>query len=74
MAMSDSTCELHGDQAVSLANEREDMWGSSQKPKLFCLYHLVAFKCSTMDHQTVPVQWFPPSHFRFVPLNSYLPL
>ena len=50
MALSDSSCELHGDQAVSLADEREDMWGSSQKPKLFCLYHLVAFRCSTMDH------------------------
>ncbi|KAK4571841.1 hypothetical protein RGQ29_030304 [Quercus rubra] len=50
MALSDSSCELHGDQAVSLADEREDMWGSSQKPKPFCLYHPVAFKCSTMDH------------------------
>nr|POE61638.1 putative galacturonosyltransferase 4 [Quercus suber] len=50
MALSYSSCELHGDQAVSLADEREDMWGSSQKPKPFCLYHLVAFKCSTMDH------------------------
>nr|POE73138.1 chaperone protein dnaj 1, mitochondrial [Quercus suber] len=50
MALSDSSCELHGDQAVSLADEREDMWGSFQKPKPFCLYHPVAFKCSTMDH------------------------
>ncbi|KAK9989757.1 hypothetical protein SO802_029996 [Lithocarpus litseifolius] len=50
MALSDSSCELHVDQAVSLADEREDMWGSSQKPKPFCLYHPVAFKCSTMDH------------------------
>nr|POF00279.1 hypothetical protein CFP56_29823 [Quercus suber] len=50
MALSDSSCELHGDQALSLADEREDMWGSFQKPKPFCLYHPVAFKCSTMDH------------------------
>ena len=50
MALSDSSCELHGDQAVSLADEREDMWDSSQKPKPFCLYETSAFKCSTMDH------------------------
>ena len=50
MALSDSSCELHGDQVVSLADEREDMWGNSQKPKPFCIYHPVAFKCSTMDH------------------------
>ena len=50
MALSDSSCELHGDQVVSLVDEREDMWGNSQKPKPFCIYHPVAFKCSTMDH------------------------
>ncbi|KAF3952860.1 hypothetical protein CMV_021634 [Castanea mollissima] len=50
MALSDSSCKLHGDQADSLADEREDMWGSSQKPKPYCIYHPVACKCSTMDH------------------------
>jgi hypothetical protein len=49
MAVSDSGCELHDDPDVSLADDREDMWGASQKPKPFCLYHPVALKCSTMD-------------------------
>ena len=50
MAVSDSSCELHDDHAVSLADDREDILGGSQKPKAFCLYHPLALKCSTMDH------------------------
>lgn len=50
-AVSDSGCELHDECAVSLADDREEMWGSSETPKSFYLYSPGAFKCSTMDHR-----------------------
>ncbi|KAF5460106.1 hypothetical protein F2P56_020000, partial [Juglans regia] len=50
LAVPDSGCELRDDGAVSLANDREETWGSSEKPKPFCLYTPVAFKYSTMDY------------------------
>ena len=35
MALSDSSCELHGDQAVFLADERDDMWAVLKNQNLF---------------------------------------
>ncbi|KAG6672766.1 hypothetical protein I3842_16G075900 [Carya illinoinensis] len=50
LAVLDSICELRDDGAVSLADDREKIWGSSEKLKPFCLYTPVAFKYSTMDY------------------------
>ncbi|KAG2676295.1 hypothetical protein I3760_12G046400 [Carya illinoinensis] len=50
LAVPDSGCELRDDGAVSLADDREETWGSSENQKPFCLYTPVAFKYSTMDY------------------------
>ncbi|KAF5462782.1 hypothetical protein F2P56_018763 [Juglans regia] len=50
LAVPDSGCELRDDGTVSLADDREETRGSSEKPKPFCLYTPVAFKYSTMDN------------------------
>lgn len=50
MAASDPATELDEDRAVSLANDREEAWVDSQKPKPFLLHHPVAFNCTSMDH------------------------
>ncbi|KAG6683942.1 hypothetical protein I3842_12G038600 [Carya illinoinensis] len=50
LAVPDSGCELRDDGAVSLADDREETWGSSEKQKPFCFYTPVAFKYSTMDY------------------------
>ncbi|EEF32019.1 uncharacterized protein LOC8263218 [Ricinus communis] len=51
MAMPDSTVELHDDDAVSLADDRDDIWVDLDKPRSLCLYRPVGVQCSTDDHQ-----------------------
>lgn len=47
IAMPDSTAEPHDEDAVSLGNDRDDIWVASEKPKSFFLYCPVAVHCST---------------------------
>ncbi|RVW95670.1 hypothetical protein CK203_031609 [Vitis vinifera] len=51
MAVSDSSSELHGDHAISLANDREETWIDTQNLKPFYLYDQQPFsaKCSRLD-------------------------
>ncbi|KAJ4721002.1 TATA box-binding protein associated factor RNA polymerase I subunit C [Melia azedarach] len=51
MAVSDSTFEFHDDHAVSLANEKDEMWFDSQKSKPFIVYHPIALDSSAKDHE-----------------------
>ncbi|KAJ7979124.1 TATA box-binding protein associated factor RNA polymerase I subunit C [Quillaja saponaria] len=50
IAVAASGSELHNNHAVSLADDREETWVGSPKPKPFVLYHPVANNCSTMAH------------------------
>ncbi|KDP24605.1 hypothetical protein JCGZ_25521 [Jatropha curcas] len=47
MAMPDSTVEPLGEDVVSLANARDDIWVDSEKPKSFFLHCPVAMQCHT---------------------------
>ncbi|KAF2289460.1 hypothetical protein GH714_036360 [Hevea brasiliensis] len=47
MAMPDSTVEPDDEDAVSLANDRDNIWVDSEKPKSFFLHCPVAVHCST---------------------------
>ncbi|KAK0586228.1 hypothetical protein LWI29_003176 [Acer saccharum] len=49
MAVLDSGFEFHNDHAVSLADNRENFWVNSEKPKPFISYHLTALESSTKD-------------------------
>ncbi|KAI9173435.1 hypothetical protein LWI28_001354 [Acer negundo] len=53
MAVLDSGFEFHNDHAVSLADDRENFWVDSEKPKAFISYHLSALESSTKD-KTAP--------------------
>ncbi|XP_050230114.1 uncharacterized protein LOC126679182 isoform X2 [Mercurialis annua] len=54
MAMPDSTIELRDhddDDAVSLGDDRDDIWADSEKPKPLCLYRPVAELGSVEGHK-----------------------
>ncbi|KAK8688842.1 hypothetical protein V6N13_087580 [Hibiscus sabdariffa] len=48
MAVSDPSL-LNNDQTVSLADDRDEMWADSQRPKPFLLYHPVGGESSSID-------------------------
>lgn len=49
MAVSDSAAKSHNDHAVSLADDRDDLWVDSQKLKPFIWYNPTAFECTARD-------------------------
>lgn len=53
MAVSDSAAMSHNDCAVSLADDRDDLWVDSQKSKPFISYNPTAFECSMRDYNHV---------------------
>lgn len=58
LAVSDSSCELHDDKAVSLGDDQDDAWGASQKQKPFCLFHPAALKRNDFEDKKFDILIF----------------
>ncbi|KAL5817919.1 hypothetical protein ACOSQ3_026297 [Xanthoceras sorbifolium] len=70
MALLDSGFEFPNDHTVSLADDRDNLWVDSEKPKPFILYHLPAPESSTKDDT---VQNYVYEDVRYASLLSKVP-